>query len=443
MSTLNFPTNPGLNDTYSFGTKTWIWNGAAWQLQTQGAINGIPIGNVTPSTGAFTTLTATGNVDSDGQIIAVGNVSGNFFLGNGSQLSGINSFGTITVSGQGNVVADVTADTLTLVAGNGIVIVTDAGNDIITISTVGEGDSIFATGGSMGTVEEAVTSEEDLGLVTVAVVQEYDLGVLGVDGIVTNQNIVDGSLTGNKFAPDTDLATTGNLSVGNLQVTGTLAFDTVDTNTLVANTANINGTVNAGGSIIPTADITYDLGTDSLRWRDLYLSGNTLVLGDIVIKDSGEGQIGFFQSNGTTPAAIDPTNVDTSQIANGTSRLAVASANGNIVATVGSTTVATISSSGMVAGAMSAVGNVSGANVIATGNVSGANVIATGNVSGANVTATNVIASGNVSSLFNFSQRTITANTTIGNVNASSAGPIIIAEGVTVTVSDGGEWSIV
>lgn len=51
--------------------------------------------------------------------------------------------------------------------------------------------------------------------------------------------------------------------------------------------------------------------------------------------------------------------------------------------------------------------------------------------------------SGNVSTLFTFSQRTITANTTIGNVNAMSAGPIVIAEGVTVTVDPGGEWSIV
>jgi hypothetical protein len=74
---LNFPTSPSLNETYSFGTKTWIWNGDAWQLQSTGAINDIPIGNVTPSTGAFTTISATGNV------------TGNFFIGNGSLLTGI------------------------------------------------------------------------------------------------------------------------------------------------------------------------------------------------------------------------------------------------------------------------------------------------------------------------------------------------------------------
>jgi hypothetical protein len=81
MSTLNFPTSPSLNDTYSFGTKTWIWNGDAWQLNSTGAINGIPIGNTSPSTGAFTTLSATGNI------------TGNYFIGNGSMLTGISGGG--------------------------------------------------------------------------------------------------------------------------------------------------------------------------------------------------------------------------------------------------------------------------------------------------------------------------------------------------------------
>lgn len=36
-------------------------------------------------------------------------------------------------------------------------------------------------------------------------------------------------------------------------------------------------------SIIPDANISYDLGTNSLRWRDLYLSGNTIFLGGAAI----------------------------------------------------------------------------------------------------------------------------------------------------------------
>jgi hypothetical protein len=50
---------------------------------------------------------------------------------------------------------------------------------------------------------------------------------------------------------------------------------------------------------------------------------------------------------------------------------------------------------------------------------------------------------GNVQALFHTSANTITANATIANINAMSAGPITIADGVVVTVGSGGNWSIV
>lgn len=62
---LNFPTNPSVNDTYSFGGKTWIWNGEGWALDPSGAINNIPIGNATANTGNFTTLAVQTGVASD------------------------------------------------------------------------------------------------------------------------------------------------------------------------------------------------------------------------------------------------------------------------------------------------------------------------------------------------------------------------------------------
>ena len=38
-------------------------------------------------------------------------------------------------------------------------------------------------------------------------------------------------------------------------------------------------------SIVPDTNITYDLGTPTNRWRDIYLSGNTIHLGDIMIRN--------------------------------------------------------------------------------------------------------------------------------------------------------------
>lgn len=62
---LDFPASPSLNDTYSFGGKTWIWNGEGWALDPSGAINDIPIGNVTANTGNFTTLSVQTGVASN------------------------------------------------------------------------------------------------------------------------------------------------------------------------------------------------------------------------------------------------------------------------------------------------------------------------------------------------------------------------------------------
>jgi hypothetical protein len=40
-----------------------------------------------------------------------------------------------------------------------------------------------------------------------------------------------------------------------------------------------NGNVNIAGNLIPQANVTYDIGSEDLRWRDLYLSGDTIYLG--------------------------------------------------------------------------------------------------------------------------------------------------------------------
>lgn len=62
----------------------------------------------------------------------------NVAVGSGGGSTG-DSFKTITVSGQSDVVADSSTDTLTLVAGSNVTITTDASTDTITISAVGSG----------------------------------------------------------------------------------------------------------------------------------------------------------------------------------------------------------------------------------------------------------------------------------------------------------------
>jgi hypothetical protein len=85
-----------------------------------------------------------------------------------------------------------------------------------------------------------------------------------------------------------------------------------------------------------------------------------------------------------------------------------------------------------------------------SGNQADLSTISTITANAATITG-NLVVGGNInmggssySSLFYNSTRTISANTTIGALdNSMSVGPITIANGVTVTVASGGEWSIV
>ena len=86
---LNFPNNPVLNDVYTVDQKTWSYTGTAWNI-VSGNINA----SVTPS------------------------------------------FTNIAVAGQTTVVADTATDTLTLVAGSGIAITTNAATDTVTLTSV-------------------------------------------------------------------------------------------------------------------------------------------------------------------------------------------------------------------------------------------------------------------------------------------------------------------
>lgn len=73
-----------------------------------------------------------------GNVSATGNIQGNVFIGNGSQLTGVitslgNAFATVSANGT-SLVANSSADTVTINSGNNLVITSNAGTDTMTIS---------------------------------------------------------------------------------------------------------------------------------------------------------------------------------------------------------------------------------------------------------------------------------------------------------------------
>ena len=169
------------------------------------------------------------------------------------------------------------------------------------------------------------------------------------------------------------------------------------------------------GNLIPTANVTYDLGSDTLRWNDLYLAGNTISLGSVQLKDTG-GTIGFFESDGTTPATIDSASVDTTQIADGSSKMFVVSTAGNIDGNIAGSTVFNLASTGLkVTGSIEATGGFVGLDATAiTNGTSDVTVDSSGGPISVDVGGTNIV---------NFTSAGITNGQAdgVGNIGAAGA----------------------
>jgi hypothetical protein len=132
-----------------------------------------------------------GNVVSLGNVSATGNIAGNYFIGNGSQLTGVaagNSFGAIDVVGSNVVYANSSGATVRFVAGTGISITGDATSDTITFG--GASTIVWEVGGSLGFVWDAPATYYDFGTVTELATTSYDLGTVYVSGIFYPSQLV-------------------------------------------------------------------------------------------------------------------------------------------------------------------------------------------------------------------------------------------------------------
>jgi len=80
------------------------------------------------------------------------------------------------------------------------------------------------------------------------------------------------------------------LTVGNVVLTG---------EQLTVGNSTVNSVIRANGAtfsghLMPSANVTYDIGNSAMRWRDLWLSGTTINLGGATIKtDTDTGAIAF------------------------------------------------------------------------------------------------------------------------------------------------------
>ena len=85
----------------------------------------------------------------------------------------------------------------------------------------------------------------------------------------------------------------------NISYISTSTFDYSSTTGDISATGSLTGSFGgvASGHIIPDTNETYDLGSATNRWRDIYLSGSTIDLGGTRISRDAEGDIEFKDSS--------------------------------------------------------------------------------------------------------------------------------------------------
>lgn len=142
-------------------------------------------------------------------------------------------------------------------------------------------------------------------------------GELEVDGVLIEVGITIDSDPGQIFFDDN----------GNPTGNAGFTFDSASGNLAVPG----NGTFT--GNLLPSANVTYDLGSPTQRWQDLYLANNTIYLGNSTIS-AATGNIILSSADGATLEVTGNANVTT--IVNGNSNISV-NANGNVTTSVGGT----------------------------------------------------------------------------------------------------------
>jgi len=164
-------------------------------------------------------------------------------------------------------------------------------------------DGVFTVTGPAQIEELKITQNLDIdGNIDISGIAEINsLNVTGDISAIGQINASSINLTGDGDV-NGDFNLSGAVDIGGiaqinvLNVTENLS---VDGTTIFNNTVDINGNLNISGHIIPKLNETFDLGSTSAKFKDLYLSGETIHLGETKISAS-EDSLSVNKLNTTT-----------------------------------------------------------------------------------------------------------------------------------------------
>jgi hypothetical protein len=343
---------------------------------------GFTFNKTTNAVGIAGTVTA-GNMVTGGTISAVGNISANYYFGNGSQLTGITA---------DNVNADdLTGNTL---SGNVIFSSLTTLGNLVSLSVTGTATTgNLATTGSVSATGN-VTGNYILGngalltgvITSVANINNGNSNVT-ISGPGSNVTVGVGGTSNVMVVSPTDVTITGNLTVtGNATLSGNILGDRIQNgNTQIdIQTTGGNANVTVGGisnvAVFATTGV-FVTGVNSVSGN---ITGGNIATGGTV---SAVGNItgNYFIGNGSQLTGITADNVNADDLIGNTLSGNVLFSSlttvGNLVnlSVVGTTTTGNLA----IAGSVSATGNIISNSNVAGGNLlTGGTVSATGNVTG-------------------------------------------------------------
>jgi hypothetical protein len=245
-TSINASLIPSVDNAVDLGTSSKKWkdlyingsvylNGAA--ISSTGNVVNLPagstVGGTTIGAGGATSINELSDVDTatvaptNGQSLVWNSAASNWRPGSVS--GGGNSFSTISVAGQSDVVADSTSDILTFAGGTGITITTTPGSDTITFTNSGIPNS-FATISVAG--QSSVVADSSTDTLTLA----------AGTGITITTNAT------------TDTITVASGFNQSLNTTDDVVFDTVTATTLTSNGVGTPTYTSAGDFIFTTGN---------------------------------------------------------------------------------------------------------------------------------------------------------------------------------------------
>jgi hypothetical protein len=151
------------------------------------------------------------------------------------------------------------------------------------------------------------------------------------------------------------------------------------------------GQIDITGNLVPTANLTSSLGSPTNFWNELYLSGNSIYLGDIILK-ANAGNLKVRNFDDTADAAVEATFISTSTTSGnlqiGLNHIEATNSNGNIELRPNGTGVTWLATGNGLALGTAANTQVymTGANLDIQNNTSTGNISLRANVNGSGVT---------------------------------------------------------